>query len=386
MPEQPISIMSVNVHHDNLVMHALLQSSPHDILLIQEPWIGSIQTARSDSDPLGSAIAGAAANSLWECPYLPSFTDPSSVHMAIYIKIDISRTFSITNHIDHPIASPESMVFDISFESEILRLVNIYHCVPRDGGHNLLHLLSSMLDPLIPTLLMGNFNTHSHIWSLPSAMISPWANALVDWFDKQGLKLLNPHCLLMWNSSRDDHHLSILDLALLNEAGAISGQISPLSISFQDSFSLDHAALILTWHPTNPLRSHHPLPSPATWSMTPSVPPGLSRSPHSLLPLSSTLPPSSQPLTTFIRTLTWQAQRCSLSGNILTLMASAGRTKLAQTTLQWFTIPLVPLVSLQSTNLARPLPTPSEFGLMISFTTPLLLIYGLLQPGTKAAL
>jgi len=249
MSERPISIMLVNVHHNNLVTHALLQSSPHDILLIQEPWIGSIQTARSDSDPLGTAIAGAMANSLWERPYLPSFTDPSSVHMAIYVKIDISHMFSITNHVDHPIASPESMVFDVSFESEILRLVNIYHCVPWDGGHNLLHILSSMLDPLIPMLLMGDFNTHSHIWSLPSATISPWANALVDWFNKQGLKLLNPYCLPTWDSGRDDCHPSILDLALLNKAGAILGQISPLTVSFQESLASNHTALILTWHP-----------------------------------------------------------------------------------------------------------------------------------------
>jgi len=249
MPEKPISIMLVNVHHDNAVTHTLLQTSPHDILLIQEPWISSIQTARSDTDPLRLAVAGAAANSLWERPYLPSFTDPSSVCVAIYIKIDISRTFSITNHIDHPLASPESMVFDISFESDILRLINIYHHVPRDRGHNLLHILSSTLDPLIPTLLMGDFNTHSHIWSLPSATISPWADALVNWFDDQGLKLLNPHHLLMWDSGRDNHHQSILDLALLNEAGAISGQISPLSTSFSDSLGSDHAALILSWHP-----------------------------------------------------------------------------------------------------------------------------------------
>jgi len=241
--------MLVNMHHDNLVTHTLLQTSPHDILLIQEPWIGSIQTTHSDTDPIGAAVTGAVANSLWECPYLPSFTDPSSVCVAIYIKIDISCTFSIVNHVDHPLASPKSMVFDISFESELLCLVNIYHRVPQGGGHNLLHILSSTLDPLIPTLLMGDFNTHSHIWSLPSSTISPWANALVDWFDEQGLELLNPHCLPTWNSGRDDCHESVLDLALLNEAGTISGQISPLSISFRDSFALDHTALILTWHP-----------------------------------------------------------------------------------------------------------------------------------------
>jgi len=41
----------------------------------------------------------------------------------------------------------------------------------------------------------------------------------------------------------------VLDLALLNEAAAISGQISDLQISFQESLTSDHAALRLLWYP-----------------------------------------------------------------------------------------------------------------------------------------
>lgn len=161
--------MSVNVNRQSALLHSLLQTSPHDILLIQEPWIGSIQTARSDTDPLGMVVAGATANPLW----VPTFSDPYSVRVAIYIKYDLACTFHIHNLVSHPLSSPESMVFDISFDDEILRLVNIYHRVPPGSGHNLLHLFSATLDPLIPTLLIGDFNTHSHIWSLPYATISP---------------------------------------------------------------------------------------------------------------------------------------------------------------------------------------------------------------------
>jgi len=110
---------------------------------------------------------------MWEC-FLPLFTDPSSVCVAAYVKTDFACTFTITNVLSHPISTPKSMILDISFDQELLCIVNIYHRTPADrDGHNLLHLLSSFLDPLVPTLLLGDFNMHSHIWSLPSATISP---------------------------------------------------------------------------------------------------------------------------------------------------------------------------------------------------------------------
>ena len=230
-------------------MVALLQTSTADILIIQEPWIGTIQIGQSDSDPSGLEIPGATNNNMWEC-YLPSFTDPSTVRVTVYIKTDFACTFAITNILSHPISTPESMILDISFEQELLRIVNVYHRTPADrDSHNLLHLLSSSLDPLVPTLLLGDFNTHSHIWSLPSATTSPWATELIDWFDNQGLELLNPPCIVTWRSYQDGVHPSVLDLALINEAAAISGQISPLSISFMASVSSDHAALSLFWFP-----------------------------------------------------------------------------------------------------------------------------------------
>jgi len=237
------------MNRQSALTHSLLQTSTTDILIIQEPWIGTVQIGWSDSDPLGFDIAGTTNNNMWEC-FLPSFTDPSSVRIAAYVKTDFACTFAITNILSHPISTPESMILDISFDQELLRIVNVYHRTPIDrDGHNLLHLLSSSLDPFIPTLLLGDFNMHSHIWSFPSATISPWAADLMDWFDNQGLELLNPPCIAMWRSHRDGIQPSVLDLALINEAAAISGQISPLSISFVDSVSSDHAALSLFWYP-----------------------------------------------------------------------------------------------------------------------------------------
>ena len=203
MSERPIQIMSVNMNQQSLLTHSLLQTTTADILLIQEPWIGTVQTARSDSDPLGTAIPGATNNNMWEC-LLPSFTDPDLVRIACYVKYDLARTFSIVNHTTHSLSSVESMVLDFIFEEEILRIVNVYHRTYDKPHHNLLHLLLSGLDPLLPTLVVGDFNTHSPIWSFPYTTTSPWATELVTWFDNQGLELLNPPCAATWDSGRDD--------------------------------------------------------------------------------------------------------------------------------------------------------------------------------------
>ena len=250
MSERPLQIMSVNVNRQSYLTHILLQTCTADILVIQEPWIGTVQTARLDTDPLGTAVPGATGNNMWDI-LLPTFTDPDDVRMAVFVKFDIARTFLVNNLTSHPLATVESMVIDFAFEDKLLCIFNVYHRVPTSSPtrHNLLHLFSSSIDPLIPTLILGDFNTHSHIWSFPYSTISPWASELVDWFDDQGLELLNPPCVATWESGRDDRHPSVLDLALINEAVAISRQISNLQISFDESISLDHAALRLLWYP-----------------------------------------------------------------------------------------------------------------------------------------
>jgi len=123
------------------------------------------------------------------------------------------------------------MVLDFAFEDKTLHIVNVYHRTHNDLHHNLLHLFVSHFDLLIPTILIGDFNMHSHIWSFPHSTVSPWATEPVDWFNDQGLKLLNPPCVTMWSSGRADQQPSVLNLVLINEAAAISRQISPLTIS-----------------------------------------------------------------------------------------------------------------------------------------------------------
>ena len=64
------------------------------------------------------------------------------------------------------------MILDISFHDDTLRLINIYHHVP-PKGHALSHIFTLDLDPVVPTFVAGDFNTHGPEWSLPGATTSP---------------------------------------------------------------------------------------------------------------------------------------------------------------------------------------------------------------------
>ena len=67
MSEHPIRIKSVNVNRNNDRMHGILQTDDNDfdIILIQEPWFGTVATLRSDTDPDGTPQPDFPANNTW---------------------------------------------------------------------------------------------------------------------------------------------------------------------------------------------------------------------------------------------------------------------------------------------------------------------------------
>ena len=250
MSERPIHILSVNINRQSRMLAALLQDTLADILLIQEPWHGPININRSDTDPLGTETRGVTGNNMWTI-YYPRLLPGDVCKVVIYVRVALDRSIIFRPQLDHPLASASSMVLDIFTGDETLRLINVYHSVPREGGgHALPHLLNYEPDPFTPTLLVGDFNTHSPAWSLPHSDPSPWESDLVEWFDQHGFFLLNPEGVPTWKSQRQDDSLrpSILDLALLNEAASFSDQFTDLSISF-NIIPSDHAALSLSWYP-----------------------------------------------------------------------------------------------------------------------------------------
>jgi hypothetical protein len=230
----------------------LLQTSDADVLLVQEPWHGTVSINCSDTDPFGTHVLGATANNHWQL-YYPKHSPDKHCLITTYIKMQINKSVSVVNHLAHPMATASSMVVDIITGNESLCLINVYHQISRDkpGHHSIPHILSTKLDQSIPILFMGDLNTHSIYWSLSHSRLSPWADKLVDWFNKQGLHLQNPDGVPTWHSNHDDDSLrpSIIDLALINPATIFSNQFLDLNISFDNSLSSDHAELSIYWFP-----------------------------------------------------------------------------------------------------------------------------------------
>jgi Endonuclease-reverse transcriptase len=251
--------MSVNMRRHNAMTHALLQDSDFDIIAIQEPWFGKIHTDRSNSNPSGTPIYGGVFNDLWHCIH-PTTIGNTPFKTALYLKSSLLDTLSVIHREHNPLSSASSMVIDLTLSPlDTLCIVNIYHDVP-DRGHGLHHLFCSSLDPSIPTLVVGDFNTHSPLWSLPTTRPSPWGTDLETWFADNQLLCLNPEQVITWQGPLR-HTPSVLDLFLLNSAALSSDTLQPPSISFDLSLGSDHAALCSSWSTSLEPDYAHPVPT-----------------------------------------------------------------------------------------------------------------------------
>jgi hypothetical protein len=266
---QHLQIKSVNAHRSNNGMHSLLQQDDNiDILLIQEPWFYTVATICSDTDPEGMQQKGIPLNDKW-VTHLPQHTQSDTCKVAIYTAKLLNQTIKI--HYDHPLATLESMVADVMDDDQvILQLYNIYHKVP-ERGHGLCTLLTHDLNDLIPTAVLGDFNTHSLWWSLVGQPPSSWARDLTNWFNAQGLTCLNPHDTPTWyNPLTCNATPTTIDLALINKAAAFLGQIRDLHISDGPILLSDHASLMLTFYPITSLHLILP-PAPARYNADPKL-------------------------------------------------------------------------------------------------------------------
>ena len=164
-PQYTISL--VNMWKHNAVTHALLNFASHaHLLLIQEPWFDKIGTTRQDDTCEGVDTVGGIALPAWDLFYPTMKPGQRPKVMAYSWKIDTTTNkpppFIIAPHPDlctHPCLQ----ILDIAHVREKWRIVNFYHDV-RDKSA-LETLLALDLDPFTPTLVLGDFNTHSRSWS-----------------------------------------------------------------------------------------------------------------------------------------------------------------------------------------------------------------------------
>jgi Endonuclease-reverse transcriptase len=242
-----LKVMLVNVHRSNNRIHALLQRNDDvHILLIQEPWFGSIATLRSNTNPLSKTQLEVPANSIWDL-HMPRHSPTDTCKVIAYTCKSIASM--IRNDTSHPMVTLNTLILDVLDNTSItLHLINVYHA-RLERGHDLHHIIGHDPDNTIPTALVGDFNTHSPLWSLPNHTPSSWATALTDWMGVQGFQYKNLPGVPTWVGSQDSDHPSVLDLVLANNLACYSAQLGDVIVSVANSLESDHATLIFDIYP-----------------------------------------------------------------------------------------------------------------------------------------
>ena len=245
---QTIQIASVNMRKRNEASHTLLNSNTTShLLLIQEPWFNRIGTARDDDALSGVTVKGGAASPLWELIY-PGHTEENTPKVMAYARkptqhtTDIPR-FSVVPRLDictHHCVQVLDIVFD---DDETWRVINFYHDAL--DASSMQALLALDIDALTPTLVMGDFNTDSQLWSLPGTKRSRYTTRVEEWAARNLLELANtPGVTTRRGAARERN--SVLDLAWYNEAAAQEATFSDLEVDWKGSHGSDHALLSLS--------------------------------------------------------------------------------------------------------------------------------------------
>ena len=149
MSIQDIKVQLVNVCRYNTQIHAILEmSTDTDILLIQEPWFGTVMTQRLDTDPDGIQQLGPPIHGKWDV-HIPKHEAGTKCKVVVYMKKRLTPLIETNLRLLY--ANHSTLILDLRDDAVLLRIVNIYHDAPKTG-HNLQHLFQAQLDELTPTL------------------------------------------------------------------------------------------------------------------------------------------------------------------------------------------------------------------------------------------
>ena len=147
------------------------------------------------------------------------------------------------------------LITDHYIGTHSLRIINFYH--DTGDSSSLQTLLSLDLDSTFPTILIGDFNLHSHSWSPPDLTTSPRARDFEAWAAAQTFDLLtSPGDVTRqgFNGERS----STLDLTWHNLAASMTTPLTPPTIDWASTIRSDHAGIRTSWLPEHP----HAAPQP----------------------------------------------------------------------------------------------------------------------------
>ncbi|KAF8632119.1 hypothetical protein AX17_004922 [Amanita inopinata Kibby_2008] len=229
-------------------MHMLLNTLDNiDIILIQEPWFDKIGIARSLTDPQGEKALGTVSNPAWDI-FLPLSPDPTQPPR---VATCIRKRLTNLRYIPRPdiINSPDVLIIDIASDDLTSRFINIYNAGPGSKATAVNSLREANLDPLVPTIVAGDFNLHHPSWSLQNSAValhpSSAANNLADWLVSNAFTTLNDTSSPT-RRGRTNQTDSIIDLTNANLPALADGLVSDWRCSEEFAFDSDHNALSWT--------------------------------------------------------------------------------------------------------------------------------------------
>jgi hypothetical protein len=212
-------------------------------MLIQEPWYDTIGTARKDSARQGVDVLGGVASPAWDIHY-PGVTEGQRPKTMAYSRKPTQKRNDTTHFTVVPrldvCTHPTIQVLDLIFEKEQWRVINFYHDI-RDNTC-LQKLLEIDINAIIPTLVIGDFNTHSQEWSPPDIPKSRWAGRLEEWAARNLLTLANNPGEITRKGAEHERD-SVIDLAWYNEAAIQKATFTGLAVDWKGNLASDHAML-----------------------------------------------------------------------------------------------------------------------------------------------
>lgn len=131
-------------------------------------------------------------------------------------------------------------------DMSLLQIINFYYDI--DDKISLCSLLTLDLVSTIPTILIRDFNLHSHSWLPPGISPSPWLSDFETWATSQAFDLIT--------STRDitcccqtEEYPSTLDLTWYNLAAAVSTPLTLPTIDWVATLGSNHASIHTSWIP-----------------------------------------------------------------------------------------------------------------------------------------
>jgi hypothetical protein len=238
-----INIASVNMRRRNAMMHALLHSSPLDhIIMVQEPWFDRIGTTCKDTARDGAVVLGGVASPGWEAHY-PAIPEGERAKVMAYTRKRCSEDtnapafFAATPRLDL-CAHPCILILDLSFDDRTWRIINFYNNVLDRSALNA--LLTLDLDPITPTLVVGDFNLHSRTWLPEGIPPSARASKLEEWAIGNLLVLANDAGVTTRRGATHERD-STIDLTWYNDAAVEDATFGNWSLDWAGSLGSNHA-------------------------------------------------------------------------------------------------------------------------------------------------